>query len=66
MPDVGLNQNSKQIVLSEVEVIFHCAATVRFNDPLRRSTELNVRSIRDLIAMAKQMKQLKVCLKIKI
>lgn len=46
--------------MGEVDVIFHCAATVRFDDPLKVSTVLNVRSIRDLLVMGKQMKQLRV------
>lgn len=60
LPDVGLKEKDKQLVIEEVDVIFHCAATVRFDDSLRVSTELNVRSIRDLLAIAKQMKQLRV------
>lgn len=40
-------------------MIFHCAATVRFDDSLRMSMEMNVRSIRDLLLMARQIKQLK-------
>lgn len=61
LPDAGLNETDRQMLMGEVDVIFHCAATVRFDDSLRKSTDLNVRCVRDLLAMAKQMKQLKVC-----
>lgn len=60
LPDIGLSEKDRMLLMGEVDVIFHCAATVRFDDPLRVSTELNVRSIRDLLVMAKHMKQLKV------
>lgn len=64
LPDVGLKGDDKKILMEEVDVIFHCAATVRFDDSLKVSTELNVRAIRDLLVMAKQMKQLRVgCMK---
>lgn len=48
------------MLIDEVNVIFHCAATVRFDEPLSVATQLNVRCVRDLLVMAKQMKQLRV------
>lgn len=61
-PDVGLNDEDKKIITSEVNVIFHCAATVRFDEPLKRACQINVRATRDLLRMTKQMKKLKVSL----
>lgn len=60
LPDLGLNEQDKNILLTQVDVIFHCAATVRFDEHLKVAARINVRAVRDLIAMAKQMKQLKV------
>lgn len=60
MPDLGLNERDKNILLTQVDVIIHCAATVRFDEHLKLAAMINVRAVRDLIAMAKQMKQLKV------
>lgn len=62
-PDVGLSDDDKKIITSEVDVIFHCAATVRFDEPLQRACHINVRATRDLLRMAKQMAKLKVSLK---
>ena len=31
----GLEENSRNILLDEVNVFFHCAATLRFNEELR-------------------------------
>ena len=32
---LGLSEESKQILINETNVFFHCAATVRFNEQLR-------------------------------
>ncbi|KAL3271479.1 hypothetical protein HHI36_021964 [Cryptolaemus montrouzieri] len=58
-PDVGLSPESKKMIMDEVTTIFHVAATVRFDQHLRSATYINVRSVRDLLRMAKQMPQLK-------
>lgn len=60
LPDVGLNEHDKKTLMEEVDIIIHCAATVRFDEHIKRAVHLNVRSTRDLLRMAKQMKQLKV------
>lgn len=39
--------------------MFHAAATVRFDEKLRRAVHTNVRATRDIIMMAREMKNLK-------
>lgn len=58
-PDLGLNESEKKLIMSEVNCVFHVAATVKFDEKLRKASYINVRSVRDLIKMAKNMKQLK-------
>ncbi|KAL3271477.1 hypothetical protein HHI36_021962 [Cryptolaemus montrouzieri] len=58
-PDIGLSPESKNMLIKEVTSIFHVAATVRFDQHLRLAAYINVRSVRDLLKMAKQMPQLK-------
>lgn len=58
--DLGLSNEDKQMLIEEVNYIIHCAATVRFNQELRTAARINVRAVRDLLAMAKQMRNLKV------
>ncbi|KAK9872053.1 hypothetical protein WA026_015303 [Henosepilachna vigintioctopunctata] len=58
-PDIGLSEESKQIITTEVTTIFHVAATVRFDEHLRLAAYINVRSVKDLLRMAKTMPQLK-------
>lgn len=60
LPDLGLSEQDKDIFLREVDVVFHCAATVRFDEHIKVASRINVRAVRDLVELAKQMKQLKV------
>lgn len=60
LPDLGLDEEIKKKLIDEVDVVFHCAATVRFDQHIKTAAYINVRAVRDLINMAKQMKKLKV------
>lgn len=59
-PNLGISENDRNILISEVEVIFHVAATVRFDAHLRDAVNINVRATSDLLDLAHSMKQLKV------
>lgn len=59
-PDLGLSETDKKSLLTEVNCVFHCAATVRFDEKIRTAVNINVRATRDLLAMAREMKQLTV------
>jgi len=56
LPDLGLSDESKQLIINEINIIFHCAATVRFDQHLRTATYINIRATKDLINLAKQCK----------
>ncbi|XP_069702751.1 putative fatty acyl-CoA reductase CG5065 [Periplaneta americana] len=47
-------------VLCDVSVVFHCAASVRFNEPLRRAVLLNTRGTREVTRLAMSMRALEV------
>ncbi|XP_044764594.1 uncharacterized protein LOC123321154 [Coccinella septempunctata] len=57
--DLGLSEEDKQMLIQEVNYVIHCAATVRFDQELKTAARINVRAVRDLIAMAKKMKKLR-------
>lgn len=59
-PGLGLNQTDRQLIRNDVDVIFHVAATVRFDAPLRQAVNMNIRSTSDLLDIAADMKKLKV------
>lgn len=42
-----------------MNIVFHAAATVRFDEKLKKAAAINVRATRDLSLIAQQMKQLK-------
>lgn len=44
--------------MSEVSVIFHVAANVRFDDPLKDAVILNTRGTREMIRFAESLKNL--------
>ncbi|XP_028165466.1 fatty acyl-CoA reductase 1-like [Ostrinia furnacalis] len=45
--------------MQEVSVVFHCAATVRFDEPLRLAAELNVLSVRRLLQLCDTLPHIK-------
>lgn len=58
--DFGLSETDRKKLLEEVNCVFHCAATVRFDEKIRTAVNINVRATRDLLAMAREMKHLTV------
>lgn len=58
--DLGLSAEDLEKLFVEVNVVFHLAATVNFEAPLKSSVEMNIRGTQYVINMAKQMIQLNV------
>lgn len=59
--DYGLSPENKN-VLMDVNIIFHVAAIVRFNEKLRTAVNVNVKSTKFLLSFAKKLPNLKVYL----
>ncbi|XP_045468895.1 putative fatty acyl-CoA reductase CG5065 isoform X2 [Harmonia axyridis] len=62
LPDLGMDEDCKNKLIRETNFIIHCAATVNFDEKLRTAAHINVRVVRDLVTIAKQMKDLKAFL----
>lgn len=62
LPGLGLSSENRQFLVKNISIIFHVAATVRFDDPLVRAILLNVRGTRDIALMAREMPKLAVSL----
>lgn len=58
--DLGLSQENRKQLL-DTNVIFHAAATVRFNESIRIAVNINVRGTKQILLFAKEMPNLKVC-----
>ncbi|XP_020291111.1 fatty acyl-CoA reductase 1-like [Pseudomyrmex gracilis] len=56
--DLGLLPNDRQLLIKKVSIIFHVAATVRFDESLRDAIFTNLRSTRDVCIMAQSMKNI--------
>lgn len=60
LPDLGLSNDDREKIISEVDCVMHFAATVRFDEKIKLASHINIRAVRDLIRLGKQMKKLRV------
>lgn len=57
---LGLKIIDRQTLMSNVHVVFHAAATVRFDEKLKLAVNINVHGTRELIELCSQLQQLQV------
>lgn len=57
---MGLLLSDRDWLIENVNFIFHCAAIVKFNEPLEVATKINVEGTENLLKLASEMKNLKV------
>ncbi|KAJ8933768.1 hypothetical protein NQ314_013802 [Rhamnusium bicolor] len=62
LPGLGLKEEDKEELIAEVDCVMHFAATVRFDEKLRTATNINVRGVRDVLRLCRQMKKLRAVL----
>ncbi|KAJ8982207.1 hypothetical protein NQ317_013509, partial [Molorchus minor] len=58
-PNLGISGEDRDTLIKEVDMVFHVAATVRFDEKLKTAICINVRAVRDLLRLARQMPRLK-------
>lgn len=56
---LGLDEKSQQLLIESVDVVFHVAASVRFDDPLRQCMRENVEGTKHVLDLCHRMTQLK-------
>ncbi|KAJ8024070.1 Fatty acyl-CoA reductase 1 [Holothuria leucospilota] len=56
--DLGLSSSDVRLLQNEVSVVFHVAATIKFDEKLKLSLQLNVVASKQLIKIAKGMRRL--------
>ncbi|EHB17196.1 Fatty acyl-CoA reductase 1 [Heterocephalus glaber] len=59
-PKLALSKEDTEVIIDSTNIIFHCEATVWFNENLRDTVQLNVIGAQQLILLAQQMKNLEV------
>ncbi|KAK9738285.1 Male sterility protein [Popillia japonica] len=57
---LGLKDEDREILQKEVEYVIHSAATVRFDEPLRKAILINTKGTVSMIDLAKEMANLKL------
>lgn len=60
--EVGLNlsPDDQTVLTNEVEIVFHAAADVRFDESLKGAIETNVRGTREILLLSQRMINLDV------
>lgn len=59
---LGLSPQHRKLITEEAEFIYHTAATVRFDEPLKKAVLLNTRGTREMCLLAMDCKKLNVCM----
>ena len=58
---LGISPANRQILINNVNVVFHSAATLDFFQSLRETTNINLLGTRRVVQLCKQMTKLEVC-----
>lgn len=58
LPGLGINPLELELVASHVSVIFHSAATIRFDEPLKYALKINTMGTKRVLELAKRLKNL--------
>ncbi|XP_060532693.1 fatty acyl-CoA reductase 1 [Cylas formicarius] len=58
LPNLGICKEDREMLAEEVEFIFHCAATIRFDETLSKAVFLNARGTKYMLDLAKECKKL--------
>lgn len=56
--NLGLSKEDREMLINETNIIYHLAATIRFDDPLKKAALLNVRGTKYMLDLAKECKSL--------
>lgn len=63
---MGMSEEDYTLLCENVHVIYHCAASVRFDDPLKTAIFLNAIGTQQMLELAENTKNLKVLLFLKM
>lgn len=55
---LGISDDDYDMLVRNVSIVFHVAATVRFDEPIRDAIIKNVRGTREVVRLSEQMKNL--------
>lgn len=55
---LGISEKDRQLIAENVTLVYHFAATIRFDEKLKKAVELNTRGTREMLNLAKECKNL--------
>ncbi|ETN61391.1 hypothetical protein AND_006947 [Anopheles darlingi] len=58
-PALGISASDREILAENVNIVFHLAATVRFDEKMKTAMQINVKACRDVLDLCHDMKHLK-------
>ncbi|KAF6206837.1 hypothetical protein GE061_018073 [Apolygus lucorum] len=58
LPNLGIKDHDRALLIEKVNIVFHGAATVNFEEPLKRATAINVTGTRDMANLCQEIKNL--------
>ncbi|XP_077520155.1 fatty acyl-CoA reductase 1-like [Amblyomma americanum] len=58
LPSLGLSMSDRATLIEEVSVVFHSAATIKFDEPLKVAVQLNVLGTRHVLDLCKRIPNL--------
>ncbi len=63
LPDLGISIADRKILAENVSIIYHCAATIRFDEELKTAVLLNTRGTKLMLELAENCPRLEVSLR---
>ena len=60
LPDLGLSKEDQKTLSDKIDIVFHGAATVKFDENLKIAAGINVFGTQEILKFCKTMKNLKV------
>ena len=55
MPALGISKEDEDTLINEVSVVFHSAATVRFDEELAKAVQMNLEGTRLIVELSRRM-----------
>lgn len=58
--NLGISDEDKKFLEDNINIVFHSAATIRFEEPLRVAVRMNVIATKEIVLLCKKMRNLEV------
>jgi len=58
LPALGISATDAKVLCENVQIVFHSAATIKFNEDLKSAVEMNLKGTQRMVDLARQMRRL--------